>query len=297
MVKKVNLCLKKTCHRNDRAYKACHLALLIGLSLLLYFAAPIPARALLWPVTTDVHITGCKDTWQQACSQEVYYSGKIMFMEQGKPTAPRPPLSAGVMIVGIHCEAGGNGVPFRQCSWSDNLSHRPELSYGCKFVDDEHWDIKDTSQCSFGTTWGPHGGAGPGGECVMIGTMSQSSVLLYTPWGALHALDVANSGARNCAQPLAPQEGCSVGTLQTLVHGALGPTDNDIRTTYTNVSCGLSPKVTIVGGSTLNLGPGVSTTLTAKIEEQRLAVRSDLTITGAKPGAYSGNAVIMVSPD
>ena len=288
---------KKIDDKNDPVYKNYHLLLLIALSLLLYFSASTPARAIIWPTIDDIRITECELGPEGPCSNSLYYSGKVEMREQGEPSVPVRPAKSRLEIVGIHCYYGGNGKPLRTCSWWNIPSHHPMMITPCNFADDLHWDIKDATQCTFETRWGPHTGAGPGGECVMAGVLPQGKGLLYTPWGALDATVVANTGARNCAQPMAPEEGCSVGTLQSLIHGALGPTANDIRTTYTSVSCGLSPKVTIVGGSTLNLGPGVSTTLTAKIEEQRLAVRSDLTITGAKPGSYSGQAIIMVSPD
>lgn len=293
---KMNLCFKTTSHKNDRAYKACHLALLTGLSLLLYFAAPTPARAILWPTVTEARITQCQGSSEGPCSSGVMYAGRVGMVEQGEPSVPYRPTDSILKFVGIHCSFGGNGKPFTMCAWEENSAHRPSMSAGCRFADTFHWDIDDVTQCSFGSSWGFHNGAGPGAECAMAGVMQGGE--LHTPWGNLNAGIVANTGARNCVQPPAPEESCSVGPLRDLQHGTLGPNASDQITIYTDVSCGSSPNVTIKGGNRLVLGPGVSTWVSVGlVPGPRLMVRSDLTITGAKPGAYSGNAIIIVSPN
>lgn len=219
-------------------------------------------------------------------------------LEVGTPTFPRPAGSQFSMW-GIHCEVGELGVDsFRVCTWQRAMQNHAPKFWDCEFEREGAWDLNPRKDCRFQDGfWGPHNGAGPGGECVMAGTYVYPLLDLDTPFGRLNATTVANSGSRFCVKSLPPQTVCELGIIDNLTHGNLPPSGSDTRTVTTTVNCGATPKVTIVGSNELELGPGLIARLSVTSPTSgTLRVTSTVTAVNAVPGDYTRSVVVVVSP-
>lgn len=219
-------------------------------------------------------------------------------LEIGQPAIERPYAPGKTLqMAGIHCEFGGNGKEFTWCTWTGSRGGHGPIMVNCEFADDEHWDIRRTTGCGFTTVWGPHTGAGPGGECAMAGVILDDNTLA-TPHGLFNALAVANSGQSVCLKAAPPLVRCEVGPLNPLKHGNVGPGGENDTEQSTAINCGSNPKIDILGGGDVELGPGLRAELRASLATTtRLRVTSRLRAAGAQPGFYSGSVVIAVSPN
>lgn len=211
------------------------------------------------------------------------------------PTQPRQSAHNMFEMYGVHCDVGPTNGLFSSCTWAS--SHSPPINNGCSYARAGSWELKDPSACRFGSTWGPHDGAGPGAECVMAGVTQYPALVLETPFGPLDAKTVANSGSRYCVKSLPPQTVCELGIIDNLTHGNLPPSGSDTRTVTTTVNCGATPKVTIVGSNELELGPGLIARLSVTSPTSgTLRVTSTVTAVNAVPGDYTRSVVVVVSP-
>ncbi|CAI0864154.1 Uncharacterised protein [Serratia quinivorans] len=260
------------------------------------------AGAVMFPVLTEARITSCSDSRPpgaiRPCSTDVYYSGHVAMLDIGMPViAPLP--GKPLVSLGVHCGLGGNGAPYTYCEWDlwahHNPGHSPQMT-GCKLLGDGTWTIENPSSCSFSSTWGPHIGAGPGGECAVFGQYAPGAPA-HTPYGLLDATQVANAGNRFCVKSLPPHVDCTVQLDSTLAHGVQQTNGQHTVSARGHVRCGSSPTVALVGPSELALGDGVTTRLSVSTPSQNeIVVTSDMTIVGGRPGTYSANAVVVVSP-
>lgn len=264
--------------------------------------APGRAPAMLWPVVTDVRITDCKDgvvggAGDGPCSVWVYYTGVVQFLEMGRPTEPEPaPGRPRTGFVGLHCNYGRFPGQFSGCMWKDygDQLHAPQ-SNNCDLLGNT-WTSGINPQCTFGTTWGGHTGAGPGAECAIFG-IKLSQEVVATPFGRYSATAVANSGSGTCVKSLPPDVTCTTGVLPEITHGTLQPDAQDTLTVSVPIQCGADPVVTIVGDPELHLADGLVSRLTAKTEgSTSVNVTSSLTAHGAPPGTYQGASILVISP-
>lgn len=258
-----------------------------------------PARAVVFPVLTEARITSCKsDPINGPCSAQVLYAGNVSMLEIGVPTT-KPLPDVKLDTLGIHCHgpAGGSLGPFKVCKWQGRGAvHSPVMS-NCELqsTSGDDWTIKDPAGCSFAKTWGPHIGAGPGGECAVFGQKINDDTVL-TPFGIIDAVTAANAGSTFCIKPLPPASRCEVNLSPTLSHGEVRPNSTSSATIHGTTDCGYSPKVTIIGGSDLELAPGIKTHLDVTAAKNEIMVSSEMTTYGAMPGQYEGNAIIVVNP-
>lgn len=256
------------------------------------------SHAVLFPVITEARITACDD-WDGAgppCSVSVKYAGHVSMLEIGQPGTP--PLGGfPLLALGVHCQSGWAGVyPFSSCYW-ESTGHAPTMT-GCRLEADGWggWTIERPASCRFSQTWGPHTGAGPGGECVVFG-QKISLDTAQTPYGLLDATTVANSGSRFCIKPTPPAVRCEVNLSPTIDHGELPPDGADTATVKGTMDCGSTPTVTIVGANEVELAPGVTTRIHAVATSMNeITVSSEMMINGATPGVYHANVIIVVSP-
>lgn len=257
-----------------------------------------PARAVLFPVMTEISITSCSTSTPGGgsvpCAAYVNYAGHTAILDIGQPTnAPLPLLK--LDSLGIHCQSGDRQTGFSKCNWNKPAIHSPHMS-DCTLKGDGTWSLVDPSACVFSTTWGAHNGAGPGAECVVYGQYV-SLTTVNTPNGAIDATQAANSGNRNCAKPLPPNTPCTVQLVGDMHHGVMQPHGQNRVTARGSLDCGATPSVILIGPSELPLAEGVTTHITVSTPSQNeIVVTSDMTTVGAHPGTYSANAVIAVSP-
>lgn len=218
-------------------------------------------------------------------------------LEVGIPTHARPSGHNTFVMYGIHCGNGPNtnGL-FSSCKWTSS-GHSPYTTTKCAYARAGSWELENPSACHFSSTWGPHDGAGPGGECALAGVTEYPATVLITPFGPLDATAVANSGSRFCIKPLPPQTVCELGVIDNLNHGRLPPSGSDTRTVTTTVNCGETPQLTIVGPNVIELSPGLVARLSvASPSAGVLRVTSQVTAAGAAPGDYTASVVVAVSP-
>jgi|GEM_PF-6267306 len=263
---------------------------------------PAYGETLKWPRLTDPKITSCSNSSGGYCDSSVSYSHSGTGFDYGEPQMSKPTTTAtSIRAYGVHCDYGSS-VPgyeraFSGCVWrTDTGSHNPTLTGKCQTIAGGSWALTQDSTCATNTTWTGHTGAGPGGECVMFGYMSGSS--LYTPYGVISALNAANGGDRFCQKPLPPGVTCDIELPSPLLdHGVMVPTARSVRKINGTVECGTKPKISFVGGDELNLAVGIRTKLTAQLTNAtQLEISSDLTTTNAAAGDHRASAVLVVSP-
>ncbi|MEI9746128.1 hypothetical protein, partial [Enterobacter ludwigii] len=151
------------------------------------------AHAIRWPSLSDPVITSCGGV---GCTSVVIYKHNgTVFLEQPELIKPPRVTTLTIRAYGIHCSFGsrlpGYEEPFSSCYWDTSDTHAP-VTRNCMRESTTRWDLSTSSACTTDLTWGGHGGAGPGGECVLFGIMVGS--LLHTPMGAMDATTAANSG-------------------------------------------------------------------------------------------------------
>lgn len=245
---------------------------------------------------TSATITSCQTS---SCINVVFYAGTAELVDIGTPVGPPPSTGRlSIAAVGVHCTSGGNGQPFTGCGWTGegDISHAPTTS-NCTLSSTTGWDLTANSTCNISSTWGAHGGAGPGGECVMFGQQINSRSL-STPWGVLDPEVVANSGNRFCIKPLPPATVCSVILPTVIDHGILQPGTAAVKSIDGVVDCGLDPVVSVVGLTEVTMGPGVVTNITpVMVSSTAMRIQSALTVApSALAGEYSASVIVAVSP-
>lgn len=260
------------------------------------------AHAIRWPSLSDPVITLC-DNQNTACNSNVWYRHNgTVFLEQ--PEIAKPPNTQLIIkAYGIHCDYGsklpGYESAFGSCSWDGSTTHAP-VTNNCMLESSSRWDLTNASSCTTGLTWGGHGGAGPGGECVLFGILvGGSGGLLHTPMGAMDATAAANSGNRFCVKPLPPATKCDLQLNDTILnHGVLTPNDSSTASVTGVIDCGRKPVVEFVGGADFMIAPGINGKLNADIDTvtNKIKLNSLVTTVNAKGGDYNVSKVITVSP-
>jgi len=278
-----------------KIYRLGHFIHKILIVLCLLVGSVMEASAEPWPMISSLKITSCS---QPECASFVsYINGPTVLVDA-------PPLldqgtGTDVVLWGIHCEAGGNGVPFYGCMWRNDNAHRPTLTGICKTTSRYNYILTPDSTCSVTTgPYGAHYGAGPGAECALFGKPSIGKDVLYTPWGPISPQQVANSGNSMCVKALPPDVTCDVSVANGGVfdHGTVGQNELSIRKLQVSISCGANPRLTFIGGNSVVLGGGVSTELTmGSIILNRAEITSSLRTSAAKPGDYRSAVVLVAS--
>lgn len=264
--------------------------------------------SVLFPVLTNPRITRCgagsvpgQPVLQ--CSTSVFYSADGTTLVDIEPQSnPNFNLGTTLRAYAVHCNAGTTHPsdqrrPFSGCQFRSDF-HSPQLS-NCHLKSQYTWDLTPDSTCGITTTWGPHDGAGPGGECVVFAQSTADLVTggLRTIYGLVTAEQVANSGTSICQKPLPPSVTCDVLLPATIDHGTVGPDSSSSISVSGQVSCGDNPRIGFLGGGRLNLAPGVTTVLTARsIGPDQIQITSDLVTQGGATGDHSASTVIIVSP-
>lgn len=268
------------------------------------------AHAVKWPTVEGLRITKCQTSWDEKvthCSQNVYFqaSGGPVMVEAPNRSDPGV-ITTKVRLFGINCGIGDpqKGQPFHSCFWSTNYENSPNIPIGvkCETTSSRSWELTSTSTCRYDTNeYGPHYGAGPGGECLVFGKSNiQEPATISTPWGDLTALTVANSGNTYCIKPVAPDITCEISIPGdgVLHHTKITPSQSDVLTLSGALNCGGKPKVTIVGGGNLILGKGVTIDLSvSEVQATRFTLTSSLRTNNAEPGEYRTAVVLVASPD
>lgn len=257
------------------------------------------AHAIRWPSVSEPAITGCYNP-NSGCSTNVSYNHNgTVFLEQ--PELIKPPSGKTLIVraYGVHCDIGsklpGYESTFQRCSW-DSANHSPTTT-NCSRISDTSWELTPSSTCTTSLTWGTHSGAGPGGECVLFGTMV--GLVLYTPMGIMYAEQVANNGNRFCVKPLPPATKCDLQLNDTILdHGMLPPDGSSTASVTGSIECGQKPVVEFVGGADFTIAPGVNGSLNANVDAtlNKVTINSRVTTVNASGGNYSASKVITVSP-
>lgn len=262
------------------------------------------STAVLHPALEDPRISQCSlfpPPGYPKCGYDVWYKSNGTYLQDLTPAVPPiPDGSLELIALGMHCLIGDGptGKPFSRCNFSTS-QHAPTLS-NCKLISTDSWELTRTSTCNTTTRWGPHNGAGPGGECVLFvqrprGSIDQNTA--HTIHGVLTPDLVANSGSVFCQKPLPPDVDCSVLMPDVIDHQTIPPTATSQVSVVGTVSCGMNPVVTILTGEKVTLAPGINVKLRAELEgSSRLRLTSDLTSVAAAPGPYSASIVVSVSP-
>jgi hypothetical protein len=259
------------------------------------------ADAVLHPVLIDPKIEQCDDWSQGPCSAMVYYTAAGSQLADVAVVAPPVP-NAGtrLMAVGMHCTDGNaqEGKPFYGCRFTNDSGHTPGVT-NCYLRSTDSWELTQNSTCALeNNRWGPHTGAGPGGECIIfVQTGGWSTQLANTIHGVLSPDAVANSGNAFCQKSLPPSVTCTVLLPDTIDHGTIEPNQQSSARVEGTINCGTAPVVTIAGGSRMTLALGVTTELSAQtLGGDRLQITSNLVSTNGEAGQHSASTVILVSP-
>ncbi len=272
----------------------------------LIFASWLPAASMssVLPIIHNPRILSCKSLNGVACSDSVQYgSDGTVLIEQTTVGAPHPVMDTKLETYGIHCYYGSNlppTKPFERCAWGpgSTADHSPRVISECRLQDRSSWDLTPTSSCATATTWGHHTGAGPGGECVMFAQAGQrTGPTLVTPIGVVDATTAANSGNAFCQKPLPPNTPCDVQLPPVIDHGVMPPSGQSSVHVDGTIACGDNPVISIVGGNSVTVAPGIKTVLAPRVTRDTIRVRSDLTTSGAAPGVQQVSVVLVVSPN
>ncbi|MEI9743862.1 MULTISPECIES: hypothetical protein [Enterobacter cloacae complex] len=258
------------------------------------------AHAIRWPSLSEPIISSCNTN--SGCNNPVYYkhSGTV-FLEQPELIKPPNAASQTIRAYGVHCNHGsrlpGYEQPFSGCHWDPRAGRHAPSTSNCTIDSIERWDLTYNSTCTTGLTWGEHGGAGPGGECVLFGILVGE--LLHTPMGIVEATTAANSGNRFCVKPLPPATKCELRMNDTILgHGVLAPNGSSTSSVTGVIECGQKPVVEFVGGADFMIAPGVNAALNASVDASTnmITINSKVATVNARGGNYSVSKVITVSP-
>ncbi len=253
-----------------------------------------------WPVVLNSVITSCDDGPVYPCSKNVYFAGYTTWMSV--PASAVPPYN-GMEVYPwvIACQQGDRESGFSGCVWT--RSHGPGRISLCRLHSPGSWQLEWGSHCTITTSWGPSGGSGSGGSCVVFGMTYYDSqfdqTYITTPMGTLGANQVANGGNRYCIKPLPPSVKCELNLGSgTVDHGIVMPSSTTVRSITGSVDCGENPSITFFGmGDNLDLGAGVKARLAAvMVNSKTINISSTLTTSGAEPRSYQASTILVVSP-
>lgn len=241
------------------------------------------------------YILSCTDS-PYDCTQGVMYQAYIQTSYYNAPVEIVRP-SGVPRAYSVTCKEGSQWDSFKGCSWTGRAPTHPNCRFarsGTAMVDAYDWDLGPECVSGWSTTYGPHSGAGPGFECLVVGILHGG--VLYTPWGVLSAQQMANSNSHFCMRPKTwPMDKCTMKPLQDFTF-TLGTTGAD-RGGYTvGVDCKSSFKVRVEGGDTFTLGPGVTGNLSFQNMWDRMYVSARVEAENAKPGTYRASKVIVLEP-
>lgn len=267
---------------------------------------PLDSHSTLHPVLLNPVISQCEQLGQQGeCSFNVFYaSSGTQLADVAELGPPNPMGGVWLSSIGVHCADGSalTHVPFSKCIFTPDRIHSPRMNTSCRLISTKSWELKNPESCTFTSkTWGGHGGAGPGGECVLIvqdaPSVAWTANMAFTIHGLLNPNVVANSGNTFCQKPLPPNVRCDIALPPTLDHGEINTNSHSVVSVDGTLDCGGQPKLTVMGGGKLHLGPGLSTVVTAQMDgASRVRVTSTLDAINAEIGEHSGAAIVLVSP-
>jgi hypothetical protein len=274
--------------------------MIVRLSLVFLICVFFPnAKGALHPVISNPKIYSCQDSPPGSCNQLVYYSHDGTTMINITP-AGSPSSIAGTKLqsLGLHCQYLRPGGQFDNCEFNDFPGHAPSLLTECTLRSTSSWELTPLSTCVTRTQWGPHSGAGPGGECILfVQTNGWNRDTATTIYGVVTATQVANSHNTFCQKPLPPNVTCDVVIPDEINHGTISPMEQNTASIRGALDCGTSPRVELIGGEKLTLGDGVTTVLTIDTSVRGvIKLTSSLTTNGAAAGAYQRSTVMVVSP-
>ncbi len=241
------------------------------------------------------YILSCTDS-PYDCTRGVMYQANIQASMYNAPVEIVRPLG-GPRAYAVTCRSGNKSAGFNGCDWTARAPTHPNCRfkrYGTDMVDAFDWDLGPECNSGWSTTYGPHSGAGPGFECLVVGILQGQG--LHTPWGVLSAQQMANSNSPFCMRPKSwPMDKCTMKPLHDFTF-TLGTTGNSRQGYVVGVDCKSSFVVRVEGGATFTLGPGVTGTLTFQNMWDRMYVDARLEAENAKPGTYRASKVIVLEP-
>lgn len=262
-----------------------------------------PGHASPWPWAAGMTVQ-CNNGAPN-CNTELTYSWSGVTMVDAPDNTPSSYRSTEVRIYGIHCSRGSVAGEFGYCVFTSPASeygHAPALTGPCSTTTPDGWELTPGSTCELQTGPVPsrHTGAYIGAECAVYakgptGVVSSVS----TPWGSLSAEQVANSYSAYCSKPPLPNQECRISLPADGVidHGIMPPNGSGTRIIRADVTCGDDALVSVMGGGVVELGPGVTSRVSAgPVMAGSSDIMSVLTLTDAEPGPHSGILIVTVSP-
>lgn len=268
---------------------------------LVLICASCAAHAVSWPMLSNPRIETCAGSTNNPCSSVSKYSADGTVMVDIVPVgSPRNGTGLRVRPMGVHCGAGNaltGRLPFTSCSYVAS-DHSPVLTGKCELRSLDSWELTSDSTCATATSWGPHRGAGPGGECVVFtNTIASSGLSMNTPMGMIDATQAANGGNRFCSKPLPPSVTCELQLPNVIDHGQMRAGETSKREDYGTVNCGGTPKIDVLVNGDRDVG-GVRISATPLIVNQTsVRITSEITVSGsAVPGEHSATYVFVASP-
>lgn len=239
------------------------------------------------------------------CNRLPIYSWSGVTMVDAPDNHPSSYQSTKVRIFGVHCQTGAAAGDFDGCwftSPSSIYGHAPALTGLCETTTAAGWELSTGSTCDLQT--GPvqslHAGAFIGAECAVYGKGPEGVVYsVSTPWGSVTPDQVANLYSTYCTKPPLPNQECRISLPDDGVidHGIMPPNGSDTRTIRADITCGDNALVSVMGGGGVDLGPGVTSRVSAgPVMAGSSDIMSVLTLTDAEPGPHSGVLIVTVSP-
>lgn len=269
------------------------------LALLVCLAELSTAHAVNWPILKDVRVTSCKNNGDGVCSSSVWYwTSGSQLLPMASVGTPDYRSSLYVVPIGVHCDRGNSleGRPFQSCSWATS-GHAPALVGKCMLRDTNSWELTWDSTCAVDSTWGGHGGAGPGGECVVFTNSPTYLQAVNTPMGRVSALDAANSGNRYCYKPLPPNVQCELSLPTIIDHGEVRVGQQSKRDDDGHIDCGGTPKIDVLVNGNRDVN-GVRISATPRVLNPRtVRITSEIRVSSsATVGEHSATYVFVASP-
>lgn len=271
---------------------------MLRLTLFLLFLLPSTSQSVMLPVIQNPRIESCTGP---SCTSGVRYASDGTTMNDLLTSTPPTWLTKKTLaFVGIHCGKGNSltGTPFSQCEWySAGLGHAPKILTKCELLSTDSWDLTKDSTCVTETNWGVHNGAGPGGECLMLTHDAvYTSASIPTPWGNLDATTVANAGSHFCQKMLPPNITCDIRLPGIIDHGEVGQHAVSEASIHGTVQCGDAPVISVIGGSKITLGSGVTTEIDIVNDRSSVTLTSKLRTENAVASKYNGAVIVVASP-
>lgn len=261
------------------------------------------ADAVPWPILSNPRIEQCVGTAGDPCTDVSRYGSDGTMLVDVNPVTP--PNSIGgltVRTIGVHCRFGNamiGRLPFSQCSWGAVGTHSPAIVGKCELRGLDSWELTSDSTCATNTSWGPHRGAGPGGECVLFTNAAYvvGNAAVTTPWGMLTPEQAANSGNRFCSKPLPPSVTCVLELPSIIDHGVMRAGESSKREDFGRMECGGAPKIDVLVNGDRDTG-GVRISATPfVVNPTSVRITSEINVSStAEPGEHNATYVFVASP-